>query len=242
MDVAGYVALTRQSGLDKELQTVANNVANVSTTGYQRAGVIFAEMVEALPTEGGSVAMTAARGRYVDQLQGALSPTGGPLDIAIEGEGYFTVMTPQGERLTRAGTFTRDANGQVVNLDGYQLLDEGGGPVLIPFEVANINLSTDGTMSGDGQPIAQLGLVVPDDPTTVFREAGVLFRVDGGVTPVEPGQSNFVQGFVEQSNVNAVSEMAHLIEVQRAYEMGQKLMEQEDERIRQVVQVLGDKG
>jgi flagellar basal-body rod protein FlgF len=242
MDVAGYVALTRQRGLDKELQTVANNIANISTTGYQREGVIFAEMVEALPTEGGSVAMTAARGHFIDHVQGALSPTGGPLDFAIEGEGYFTVLTPQGERLTRAGSFTRDAEGQIVNMDGYQLLDEGGGPILVPFEVTNVNLSTDGTLSGDGQPIAQLGLVVPDDPTTVFREAGVLFRVGGNVTPLEPGQSNFVQGFVEQSNVNAVSEMAHMIEVQRAYESGQKLLEQEDQRIREVVQVLGGKG
>ncbi|WP_424933861.1 flagellar hook-basal body complex protein [Amaricoccus macauensis] len=239
MDLAGYVSLTRQAGLQKAMQTVANNIANVSTTGYQREGVVFAEMVEMLPVEGGSVAMTDARGRYTDLLQGALSPTGGSLDFAIEGEGYFTVMTPAGERLTRAGAFTRDANGQVVNMDGHQLLDEGGGPVLIPFEIASINLSPDGTLSGDGQPIAQLGLVVPEDPTTVFREGGTLFRVDGNVAPVEPGASNIVQGFVEQSNVNAVWEMTQLIEVQRAYEFGQKLVEQEDERIKQVVQVLG---
>jgi flagellar basal-body rod protein FlgF len=240
MDLAGYVSLTRQAGLNKEMQTVANNIANISTTGYQREGVVFAEMVQALPVEGGSVAMTDARGRFTDLIQGTLVPTGGTLDFAIEGEGYFSVMTPNGERLTRAGAFTRDANGQVVNMDGHQLLDEGGGPILIPFEMTNISLSSDGTLSGDGQPVAQLGLKLPTDPTTVFREAGVLFRADGEVVPVEPGQSNIVQGFVEQSNVNAVSEMTHLIEVQRAYESGQKLLEQEDERIKQVVQVLGE--
>ena len=107
MDLAGYVALTRASGLAKELQSVANNIANLSTTGYRREGVIFAEMVQALPVEGGSVAMTAARARYFDELQGALEETGGTLDLAIEGEGYFMVMTPQGERLTRAGAFSR---------------------------------------------------------------------------------------------------------------------------------------
>lgn len=239
MDLAGYVYLTRQAGLDKKMQAVANNIANVSTTGYQREGVVFAEMVEILPVEGGSVAMTAARGRYTDLVQGALTPTGGALDFAIEGDGYFTVLTPAGERLTRAGSFTRDGDGQVVNMDGHPLLDEGGGPILIPFEINNINLSTDGTLSGDGLPIAQLGLVVPEDPTTVFREAGVLFRVDGNIAPVEPGTSNIVQGFVEQSNVNAVREMTHLIEVQRAYERGQKLVQQEDERIKQVIQALG---
>jgi flagellar basal-body rod protein FlgF len=239
MDLAGYVALTRQAGLNKEMQTLANNIANISTTGYQREGVVFAEMVQALPVEGGSVAMTDARGRFTDLVQGALAPTGGALDFAIEGEGYFTVMTPAGERLTRAGAFTRDADGQIVNMDGHQLLDEGGGPVLIPFEVSTISLSTDGTLSGDGLPIAQLGLKMPTDPTTVFREGGTLFRADGETVPVEPGRSNIVQGFVEQSNVNAVSEMTHLIEVQRAYERGQKLLDQEDERIKQVVQTLG---
>ncbi len=131
MDLAGYVALTRASGLAKELQSVANNIANLSTTGYRREGVMFAEEVRALPVEGGSVAMTAARARYTDKLQGSLEQTGGTLDLAIEGDGYFTVMTPQGERLTRAGAFTRNADGVVVNMDGHPLLDEGGGEIVI---------------------------------------------------------------------------------------------------------------
>jgi flagellar basal-body rod protein FlgF len=239
MDLAGYVALARQTGLDKELQSVANNIANISTTGYQREGVVFAEMVEILATEGGSVAMTAARGRFTDQIQGTLSQTGGTLDFAIEGEGYFTVMTPQGERLTRAGAFTRDADGQVVNMDGHLLLDAGGGPILVPFEARSITLSADGTLSADQQPVAQIGLVVPEDVTEVSREAGVLFAVDGNTVPLEPGRAKILQGFVEQSNVNPVAELARMIAVQRAYELGQRLLDQENDRISQTVQVLG---
>jgi flagellar basal-body rod protein FlgF len=237
MDLAGYVALTRQSGLARELQSVANNIANISTTGYRREGLIFAEMIEALPVEGGAVAMTAARGRFTDELQGSLVETGGSLDFAIEGDGYFTVQTPEGERLTRAGAFMRDAEGQVVNADGYTLLDEGGGAILIPFDAETISLSADGTLSADGLPVAQLGLVRVEDPTKLFREAGVLFRADADPVPVE--DPRVVQGFLEQSNVSAVAEMARMIEVQRAYEYGQKLMDQEDERIRLVVRVLG---
>jgi flagellar basal-body rod protein FlgF len=237
MDLAGYVALTRQSGLARELQSVANNIANISTTGYRREGLIFAEMIEALPVEGGAVAMTAARGRFTDELQGSLVETGGSLDFAIEGDGYFTVQTPEGERLTRAGAFMRDAEGQVVNADGYTLLDEGGGAILIPFDAETISLSADGTLSADGLPLAQLGLVRVEDPTKLFREAGVLFRADADPVPVE--DPRVVQGFLEQSNVSAVAEMARMIEVQRAYEYGQKLMDQEDERIRLVVRVLG---
>ena len=240
MDLAGYVALTRQSGLAKELQTVANNIANLSTTGYRREGVVFAEMVEALPVEGGSVAMTAARGRYVDELQGALDETGGTLDLAIEGEGYFTVMTPAGERLTRAGAFTRDGDGTIVNIDGHALLDEGGGAIAIPFEARHVNVSADGTISADGAPVARVGLVTVEDRTKLFREAGVLFRADAAPTPVEGGR--VLQGFLEQSNVNPVAELARMVEVQRAYEYGQKLMDTEDERIRLVVRTLGQQG
>lgn len=237
MDLAGYVALTRVSGLAKELQSVANNIANISTTGYRREGVVFAEMVQALSAEGGSVAMTEARGRYTDEVQGTLVETGGTLDLAVEGDGYFTVMTAGGQRLTRAGAFTRDADGTVVNMDGHPLLDEGGGEIVIPFEARAISVSADGTLSVDGQPAAKLGLVRVADQTKLFREAGVLFRADTEVEYVEDGR--IVQGFLEQSNVNPVAELARMIEVQRAYESGQKLMDQEDERIRRVITTLG---
>lgn len=237
MDLAGYVALTRQSGLAKELQSVANNIANLSTTGYRREGVIFAEEVRALPLEGGSVAMTAARARYTDELQGTLQETGGTLDLAVEGEGYFTVRTAQGDRLTRAGAFTRDMNGTVVSMDGHALLDEGGGEIVIPFEAKAVAVSADGTVSVDGAPVARIGLVRVEDATRLFREAGVLFRADEPPVPVEEGR--VVQGFLEQSNVSPVAEMARMVEVQRAYEYGQKLLDGEDERIRLVVRTLG---
>lgn len=240
MDLAGYVAVSRQSGLLKEIQSVANNIANISTTGFRREGVVFAEMVEALPTEGGSVAMTAARGRYTAEAQGTLVQTGGSLDMAIEGEGYFTVLTPQGERLTRAGAFARNADGEIVTPDGYPLLDEGGGAIAIPFEAENVGISGDGTISVNGEPVARVGLVTVEDQTELFREAGTLFRADGGTIPLEEGR--IAQGFLEQSNVNAVSEMARMIMVQRAYEYGQKMMDNEDERIRLVVRVLGPQG
>ena len=165
--------------------------------------------------------MTEARARYTDELQGSLQETGGTLDLAIEGDGYFTVMTPAGERLTRAGAFTRNADGVVVNMDGHPLLDEGGGEITIPFEAKSVGVSADGTLSVDGAPAARIGLVDVEDQTRLFREAGVLFRADAGTVPVEDGR--IVQGFLEQSNVSPVAEMARMVEVQRAYEYGQKL-------------------
>lgn len=239
MDLAGYVTLTRQSGLARELQSVANNIANLSTTGYRREGLLFAEEVRALPVEGGSVAMTAVRARYTEDLQGALVDTGGMLDLAVEGTGWFTVMTPDGERLTRAGAFTRSADGTIVNMDGHPLLDEGGGEIVIPFEARSVGVSADGTISVDGEPAAQIALVTVEDQTLLFREAGVLFRAEAGTIPIENGK--IVQGFLEESNVNPVAELARMVELQRAYESGQQLMDNEDERIRRVVSTLGSK-
>ncbi|MBP7001956.1 flagellar hook-basal body complex protein [Amaricoccus sp.] len=239
MDLPGYVALTRASGLLKEMQSVANNIANISTTGFRREGVVFAEMVQALPAEGGSVAMTAARGRFTDEAQGALVETGGTLDLAIEGEGYFTVMTAQGERLTRAGAFTRNADGEVVDPAGNRLLDEGGGPIVIPFEAEHVGVASDGTLSVDGAPVAKVGLVTVEDQTTMTREGGALFAADNAVPMID---GRIVQGSLEQSNVNPVMEMARMIEVQRAYEYGMKLADGEDERIRLVVRTLGARG
>ncbi len=237
MDLAGYVALTRQSGLAREMRSVANNIANVSTTGFRREGVIFAEEVKALPLEGGAVAMTSARARFTDQAQGALEQTNGTLDLAIEGDGYFTVMTPRGMRLTRAGAFGRDADGQMVTAEGHMLLDEGGGAIAIPFEARTIGIAADGTVSADGEPLARVGVMTVEDQTTLFRESGTLFRSEADPAPAE--NARVLQGFLENSNVNPILEIARMIEVQRAYEYGQKLLDQEDARIRLVVRTLG---
>jgi flagellar basal-body rod protein FlgF len=111
---------------------------------------------------------------------------------------------------------------------------------VIPFEANDIGLAADGTISVNGEPVARVGLVTIEDQTRVFREGGVLFRAEGGTAPLEGGR--VLQGYLEQSNVNAVAEMSRMIMVQRAYEYGQKIMDGEDERIRLAMRTLGPKG
>ncbi|MEM8869763.1 MAG: flagellar hook-basal body complex protein [Pseudomonadota bacterium] len=236
MDTAGYVTLSRQTGLADELQAVANNIANLSTTGYRREGLVFAEMVSALEAEGGSVALTAAYARVTSPEQGVLRATGGTFDLAIEGDGHFLVETPQGERLTRAGAFSPDAGGELVNPMGHRLLDAGGAPIFVPPDARSVTIATDGTLSADGQPITQIGLVTVDNAWQLQREDGVVFRTDAPLVPVEDG--TILQGFIESANVNAVAEISRMIQVQRAYEAGQRLMDREDERIRQVISTM----
>jgi flagellar basal-body rod protein FlgF len=235
MDAAGYATLNRQSGLLREMAVVANNIANVSTAGYRREGVVFSEYVAAMD-EDPSLSMAHASGRHVDLAQATLAQTGGRFDLAIQGEGFFLVETPEGERLTRAGMFTPNAEGELVTPDGHRLLDAGGAPVFVPPDVGAVALSRDGTLSANGEPVAQIGLWQPADPMALRHHAGTLF--DGGeVEPVENG--TVMQGMLEDSNVQPVSEIARMIEVQRAYELGQKFLDAEDDRVRGVIQALG---
>ncbi len=237
MDSAAYVALTRMSGLHREMQVVANNVANATTPGFRREGTVFSEFVVNAGRQEPSLSMALGNTRQTYQIQGALAQTNGTFDMAIEGEGFFQLETAQGLRLTRAGMFTPNAAGELVNMDGHRLLDAGGAPIFVPPDARDVSMARDGTLSADGQPFAQVGLVRPVDPITMSRAAGTLFAVDGDIEPLET--QSILQGFIEESNVNPILEMTRLIEVQRAYERGQNLLETEDERIRSVIQTLG---
>lgn len=236
MDTTGYTSLTRQSGLLREMQVVANNIANASTPGFRREGVVFSEYVHA-GGDADSVSMAAARARYADLSVASMTQTGGDFDFAIEGEGFFLIETPQGEQLTRAGSFTPNDQGDLVTSDGFRLLDAGGAPVFVPPDARHVGLSADGTLSADGRPVALIGAWRPVDATSLQHQAGTRFAADE-VEPVLEGVT-LRQGFLEGSNVDPIAEVARMIEVSRAYEQGQSFLEREDERIRSVVRTLG---
>ena len=235
MSNAIYTTLSKQSGLMKELNSIANNVANSGTAGYRREGYLFSEYVQRLETEDRSLSQSNVAGHFFDATPGALTRTGGTFDVAIDGEGYFLIETERGERLTRAGSFLVDAEGQLVTQDGNRVLGEGGSPVAIPAEATNITIALDGTLAADGAPIGKIGLVTAD-PTTLAREGDNLLRTEGDYQTVEFPKVR--QGFIEESNVNAVIEVSRLIEVQRAYELNHQLMKDEDERIAKTVEAM----
>ena len=235
MDAAGYTALTRQSGLMREMQVVANNIANISTSGFRREGVVFEEYVTRMD-EGPSLSMANASGRVVDLTQAGISQTGAAFDFAIQGDGFFLIETPQGERLTRAGSFTPSAAGELMTNDGYRLLDQGGAPVFVPPTARSVAVAQDGTVSADGAPVARIGLWQPSDPLSLQHQAGTMFSATD-LEPIDGG--TILQGFLEDSNVNPVMEIARMIEVQRTYELGQSFMDQEDKRVLAVVETLG---
>ena len=235
MDAASYTALTRQSGLMREMQVVANNIANISTTGFRREGVVFEEYIKN-SDDGPSLSMATGDVRVVDLTQAGVSQTGGTFDLAIQGEGFFQVQSPDGPRLTRAGSFTPSATGELVTNDGYSLLDEGGTAVVIPPGASKVAIAQDGSVSADGAPLAKIGLWQPGDPLSLQHQSGTLFSADS----LQPATGGVImQGYLEDSNVQPVQEIARMIEVQRAYELGQSFMDQEDKRMRGVIDTLG---
>jgi len=236
MDNAGYVTLTRQTGLLREMQVVANNIANSATDGYRQEGLIFSEFLQRTGQGQPALSMASARVGNTSFIQGQMTATGGDFDLAIEGNGFFLVETPNGERLTRAGAFRPNANGDLVTTDGFRLLDAGRAPVFVPPDATNVGISSDGTLSVSGRPLTQIGLFQPAEVNSLQREDGVMFRAVGDILPVAGGQ--FIQGFVEGANVDPIGQMTRMIEIQRAYEMGQSFLGAEDERVRSALKTL----
>ena len=232
MDNASYVALTRQSGLFKQLNVIANNIANVNTSGYRREATAFAEHVKALEMEDPSLSMAVMNRHIVDLTQGDIAATGNTFDFAIEGDAFFLVESPNGERLTRAGSFTLNAQGELVTQEGFRVLNNGGGALNIPTGASSIVATADGTLNVDGQPIAQIGMVTANR-ASLTREGDNVFSTEEGYEAAT--EARLVQGALEGSNVNAVTEIANLIEVQRTYEMGQRMLQQEDDRIKDTI-------
>lgn len=229
-----YAALSRQTGLELEFASLANNVANATTAGYRGERHIFSEYVNAV--DGGpSLSQTRIGGRALNLDQGDLSPTGGALDVALEGSGFFVVNTPGGERLTRAGAFLLNAEGVLVTADGHTLQGEGGGAIAVPAGAEPIVISSDGTISAGTSAIGRLR-AVEVDAVALEREGDSLFRTTAPLVEASP---TFRQGFIEASNVSPVVELSRMIEAQRAFEIGAQFLSQESDRISRAIEAIG---
>lgn len=234
MSNAVYAALSRQVALDGELSIIANNVANADTTGFRREGSIFTEYIRRI-IGSPSISETRVGASAIDEAQGELVKTGSPLDVAIDGPGWFQVETPRGERLTRAGTFIRSPQGLLTTPDGYAVAGDGG-RIQLPAGASRIVITDDGVISADGAPIGRLALFTAD-PTTLQRDGDTLYRAAGEIAPLDDPRVR--QGLIESSNVNSVAEIARMIEVQRAFEISQQLAVNEDDRMKRAIETLG---
>lgn len=238
MDNASYATLSRQSGLMKELNIIANNIANANTIGYKKEGAIFSEYIAAIGSPGSadtarhSLSMGRLAAHASNFTDGEMRATGGTMDVAIQGEGFFLVDVGGQTQLTRAGHFMTNEQGVLINPDGNAVLDAGEGQIQIPLEADKIVIAPDGSISADGIELGRLG-VVTADKMDLSRAGGNNWISNGGFEPLET--AHVQQGYLEDSNVEPVSEIARMIEVQRHYDAGQKLLEMEDERIKKTI-------
>ncbi|PWH18092.1 MAG: hypothetical protein DDG59_06930 [Anaerolineae bacterium] len=229
---------------------LAHNIANVDTPGFKQVLTSLDDFKETAaiypfgPTAGlanlswiGNFGLGVQTSSEVtDFLQGGLRLTGHPFDLAIQGEGFFRIQTPDGERYTRDGRFYRDIDGNLVTVDGYQVLDEGGQPINLPE--GEFAVSPSGVILVNGQTIATLGLAAFEDPATeLTRDGSNYFIAEGG--PTSDAVGTVAQGYLEMSNANPAQLMTQMIAVARAYEAAQKMVQTQDELLGKAINSLG---
>lgn len=240
MDNAVYVALSSQMALRRHLEIVANNMANQSTPGFKAERMMFREYVQ----ETGLTAQTGGREKisfvqdiasYRDLSDGAIIQTGSEFDVAIAGDGYLTVDTPDGPRYTRGGSLTLDNQRRLVTAQGYPVLSSGGTPIVLPTDTVGMMIAEDGTVSvrrvEDAKidiRLDRLGVVNFDDQRQLRRTSDGLMTTD--LAPTANAKPRVVQGALEQSNVQGVREMTDMMEILRTYQSVQKAIDSEGER------------
>jgi flagellar basal-body rod protein FlgF len=175
-----------------------------------------------------TLAYTQDRATYRDQAEGTLTQTGNPLDLALSGTGFFTVQTPSGTRLTRAGRFTLQSDGGITDGAGNALLDTAGAPLRIGAADTQLTVTADGALSSQNGPIGKIAVVAPTDANRMTAEGSRLFRADVPTTPVTTPK--IIQGAVEDSNVQPVPELVGMMRTERDFQFVTQFVEAEGQR------------
>lgn len=242
MENASLVALSRQLVLRQKLDVIANNVANINTAGFKRQTLEMDEYVmptasaNTFPRRDQRISFVEDWTTTTDFEPGTVEVTGSPFDVAIEGDGFFTVQTPEGERYTRAGNFQLDVGGRLVTPDGHPVLGDGGEIVFGPEET-DVVIGVDGSISSNAGPRGRLSVVSFADNRILDKIGDNLFAGEGA----QPATGARVrQGAVELSNVQSVMEMTRLIEVNRAYAQVTSMINTSEELRLRAISTLGD--
>jgi flagellar basal-body rod protein FlgF len=242
MENAQLIGLSRQIALQHQMDVVANNMANINTTGFKAQSILFEEYVAPVARDqdfiGGDQELSFVQdwATMIDMAPGAIVQTGSPLDVALEGEGFFAIETPAGERWTRSGSFQINSSGMLVDVAGNPVLGEGG-PITFDQNDTEITIASDGTVMTQNGSKGRLRVVEFDDPRILTREGSNLFS---GGEPLANVGTVVAQGAIERSNVSGVTEMAEMIRVNRSYQSLASMMQRQDELRSAAIRRLGD--
>lgn len=228
MDVSSFVLLSHEQALRRQLDVAANNMANVSTTGYKREQAVFHEYVEnaqdAPVQDARKTAFVLDYGAVHDVAQGAFQATGNSLDVMIEGPGYLNVQMADGSTgYTRAGFVKVLDTGELATSGGQRLLDENGQPIAVPTDqLASLTITADGSVMAGEDPVGRLAVTsFTDENMLEVRGDGMLTGTGGRL--MTAAQTKLRTGGVEASNVEPISETTRMVEVLRSYQTSQRL-------------------
>ena len=241
MENTVLVGLSRQVALQRELDVVANNVANLNTTGFKAGGALFEQYLSPVARDntfsGADTRLNFVQDRatWLDLSQGTIQQTGNPLDVAIDGTGFLVVQTPRGERYTRNGALQINATGELVTSEGFQVLGESG-PITFQTSDHDIIINPDGSIRvREGSSAmadssrGKLRVMEFATPQQLQKDGSSLFTASPNMQPRPAAEARVVQGAVEKSNVQGVLEMTRLIEVTRAYSEVAAILQQQSE-------------
>jgi flagellar basal-body rod protein FlgF len=252
MENASLVGLSRQIALQRELDVVANNIANLNTTGFKADNVVFHEHLmpvaraNAFRGSDRQVSFVQDRATWLDLAQGPVQQTGNPLDVAVSGNAFLTVQTPRGELYTRNGALQINSQGQLVTSEGLQVIGQNG-PIVFQPNDRDISIGLDGTISvreGQNTTDSQRGklkLASFDRPQQLEKDGTSTYRAPNGVTPQAASADVRVnQGVIEKSNVNSVMEMTRMVEVTRTYTQIASMLQNQSDMRRSAIEKLAE--
>jgi flagellar basal-body rod protein FlgF len=222
MENSLLIGLSRQVALQRELDIIANNIANLNTTGFKATGSKFEEFLMPVAREvdvtgvDRQLSFVIDRGSWHDLSQGPIELTGNPLDIALDGNGFLVVQTPDGERYTRNGALQINAAGELVTADGFPVLSEGGRIVFQPND-GDVTIGRDGTVAVPDGIRGRLRIVSFAAPQALRKDRASTYAAPADLVPEPAANTRVIQGAVEKSNVKSVAELTRMIEVSRAY-------------------------
>lgn len=233
-----YVALSGQVSMERRLQTVANNVANLSTAGFRAEEIKFETLLSKAGT--GDVAFSTKGETYISRRSGGVTYTGNTLDVAIQGDAWFAFEAPEGVVYSRDGRLQMTELGDVVTVDGYPVLDAGGAPMRFDPEAGPPQIGADGGITQGDIEVGAIGLFRIPETARLVRHGG------SGVIPSEPGVAvddmatvQVRQGFIEGANVNPMAEITKLVMISRAFESASAAIEESESSMDKAIQTLG---
>ena len=246
MDVSSYVLLSHEQALRRRMDVVANNMANVSTTGFKREQPVFHELVERSAGEaaaGRDVSFVLDRGAAHDTREGAFLATGNPLDVAVLGRGYLSVALPDGgTAYTRAGNLKLLDDGRLGTAGGLPVLGDNGAPITVPAEAAGrLSIGEDGTVNGPDGPIGRIVVTRFGDEAALSQRGDGLFDGTGGQL-LAPAETRIKSGGLEGSNVQPIVETTHMVEILRSYQTSQRLSDGIHDMRKRAIERLGRLG